>query len=278
MTASPAAGGVLHLPCHFGEWLQGRLGPSGPLALVTLMPAGVAVAARGQAARGLHCHAAGHGSLSPAVLARLGAALARPTGAVPQGRILLRLPYPPGLGTGMSTAGLLAVAGMAAPGCGPQVLAAACIAAEGASDPLMFANPSGHLWAPRLGRVLSPLPPQPAAHLLAGFWGPPRPTQAADQDYDDVSDLVAAWRRRPGLADRAALASESARRCLARRGPAGDPTAQLARDLGALGWAMSHSGAARTLIFAPGTVPPQGVQALREAGLRGAHRLMTVAG
>ena len=262
------ADGPIFLPCHFGEWLQGSLGPDGPLALVTLVPQGVALAAWRRPARGLFSHAMGYGALSPAVLARFG----RELGGRPQGRVLLRLPYPPGMGTGMSTAGLLAVAGA---GYRPEVLARACIAAEGASDPLMHPAPAQRLWAPREGRVLGDLPAQPHAHLLAGFWGPPRPTRAGDQDYDDISDLVTAWRRGGDLASRAALASESARRCIARRGPLGDPTAALARDLGALGWAISHSGAARALIFAPGQVPAQGVAALREAGLRGVHRLAT---
>ena len=257
----------IFLPCHFGEWLQGRLGPQGPLVLVTLVPKRVALTAWRRPARGLVCHAIGHGTLPPAILARFGRAL----GNV-QGRTLLRLPYPTGMGTGMSTAGLLAVAGA---GFAPEVLARACIAAEGASDPLMYPAPARLLWAPRVGQVLGVLPAQPRAHLLAGFWGPPRPTLAGDQDYDDICDLVMAWQAGGDLAHRAALASESARRCLARRGPAGDPTEALARDLGALGFAISHSGAARALIFAPGRVPPQAVARGREAGLRGVHLLAT---
>ena len=39
-----------------------------------------------------------------------------------------------------------------------------------------------------------------------------------------------------------------------------------ARDLGALGWAASHSGAARALIFAPGTIPPGAGGAARQDG------------
>lgn len=265
------ADGPVFLPCHFGEWLQGRLGADGPLALVTLVPQGVALAAWRRPARGLASHAIGHGAMEPALLTRFGRSL----GHNPQGRILLRLPYPPALGTGMSTAGLLAVARLTGAERPAATLAKACIAAEGASDPLMFRDAARLLWAPREGRVLDRLPAQPRAHLLAGFWGPPRPTRAADQDYDDISDLVTAWRAGGDLARRAALASESARACIARRGPSGDPTEALARDLGALGWAISHSGAARALIFAPGEVPAHGVASLREAGLRGVHRLAT---
>lgn len=271
MSAAKNQSGPVFLPCHFGEWLQGKLGPGGPVVLVTLQPHCVKVAARSRPLAGLSCHAVGHGSLDPALLARFSQAFA----TRPQGRILLRLPYPPGMGTGMSTAGLLATAQLTVGDVSPDQLATACVMAEGASDPLMFPQPSRLLWAPRLGRVLSTLPPQPGAHLLAGFWGPARPTCAADEDYDDISDLVAVWKAGGSHRTLAELASESARRCLARRGPLSDPTEQLARDLGALGWTISHSGAARALIFAPGTCPAHGLAALREAGLRGVHRLKT---
>lgn len=257
------------LPCHFGEWLQGRLGADGPVALVTLSPKGASVRAWHFPASTLSVRAVCHGRMEPATLARFRRRLPIEL----SGRILLRLPYPPGLGTGMSTAGLLAAAQFAARQIGPLELAQAWVGAEGASDPLMLASPSQVLWAPRTGKSITPMPPQPHAHLLAGFWGPARPTQAADQDYDDISDLVDLWKKEGSLASRAKIAAESARRCIARRGPIDDPTETLARDLGALGWTISHSGAARALVFAPGQVPPHGASALREAGLRGVHRL-----
>lgn len=241
------------------------------MVLVTLVPDAIALTARADPAPRLFWAAAGQGALPVTRLARLLAAL----GAAAPARLALRLPFAPGLGTGMSTASLLAAARLLVPGASPADLAAACLWAEGACDPLMFPRPDGLLWASREARVIGPLPPPPRAHLLAGFFGPPRPTQAADTDYDDISDLVPAWARAPGLAACAGLATESARRCLARRGPAADPTAALARDLGALGWTASHSGAARALIFAPGKVPPGAEAAARAAGLRGVRRLAT---
>jgi hypothetical protein len=264
----------LWLGCHFGEWVQGRLGPDGPVALITLVPDQPRVAGWWQQSAGLACHAVGHGALARATLARLNRAL----GGGLQGRVRLRLPYPPGMGTGMSTAGLMAVARMAGGVLSADSLARGCVKAEGASDPLMFAQPSRLLWAPRMGRALAMLPPPPRARLLAGFWGPPRATDAADQDYDDVSDLIADWRADQSLDRAAAIARESARRCVARRGPAGDPTDRLARDLGALGWTMSHSGAARTLVLAPGPVPRHAMARLREAGYRCVHLLTTSTG
>lgn len=69
-----------------------------------------------------------------------------------------------------------------------------------------------------------------------------------------------------------ALASESARRTLALRGPVGDPTAEIARALGAAGYAIAHTGAARAFLFVPGTLPAGAGAVLRAAGLTGIRR------
>ena len=251
------------VPGHFGEWLQGRLGAGGPVALVTLLPGGIALRARHRPGPGAVPGLEGETPVSPERAAALLDALGLRLG----GWVGFDLPFAPGLGTGMSTAALVALARLAGFDGPPGALARACIAAEGASDPLMFPAPDRLLWASREGRVLAPLAAPPPVQVLGGFFGPPLPTDAADGDYDDISDLVAGWARRGDAGWRAALASESAARCLARRGPAGDPTPELARDLRALGWAMSHSGAARALIFPADAPPRHGIEALAEAGL-----------
>lgn len=270
--AGQGTGPPLVLPCHFGEWLQGRLGPGGPVALVTLLPRGAGMLARRQAGALADCRfGSGAGRLPLPLLRRFLAGLGLPV----RGRFILRPRFPPGSGTGMSTAALMAVAALAGYRGPPEALARVCVATEGASDPLMFPAPDRLLWASREGRVLGRLPVPPRAHLLAGFWGPPERTQATDGNYDDISDLTAAWAAGPDLAGCAALASESARRCQARRRQTGDPTEALALALGALGWARSHSGPARALIFAPGSVPGGGAAALHEAGLRSVQVLTT---
>jgi uncharacterized protein involved in propanediol utilization len=241
---------------HFGELLQGRLGPDGPVALVTLP-----------------CP-----TLRVTLTARRGAfALHQPDGrAVPlaearrlvphDARLTLRVPMPLGGGAGVSTAArvaLLRLGGMT----DPAELAAACHALEGATDPLMFPDPARLLWASRQGRALAPLPPLPRFDIIGGFFGPPRRTNPADMHFSDISDLVALWPAACAhLPDMARLATESARRCLALRGPAGDPTPVLAARLGALGWTMAHTGSARGLIFSPGTVPDAALSDLRAAG------------
>lgn len=258
----------LHVPGHFGELLQGRLGAGGPVALLTLPCLAMGVTATHWPGRGLSLY--GSGRVSPArarrFLARLGLRLS--------GRIVLSARAEPGAGTGVSTAALLALARLAGAGPvqAPVVLAGACLVAEGASDPLMLARPEASLWASREGRVLARMPALPRHEVIGGFWGRPSPTDPEDSDFADISDLVASWQAGGGLAVLAGLASESARRCQTRRGPVSDPTPALARELGALGWMRAHTGSARGLIFAPGAAPPNAWHLLREAGLHGIVR------
>lgn len=234
----PADLPALRIAGHFGEFLQGRVG--GVLALVSVPCPALTVAAW----------------LEPgAPSAREAAFLAGLGLPAPPGRPVFAPQMPPGGGAGSSTASLVALARLAGWNGPPQALARACVAAEGASDPLMFPHPARLLFAPREGRVLAELPPPPGCEIVGGFLGPDTPTDPADQDFPDIADLVAGWRAAPDLATRAALAAESAARTLALRGPAGDPTAGLARAEGALGWLIAHTGSARGLIFAPGTAP-----------------------
>lgn len=96
-----------------------------------------------------------------------------------------------------------------------------------------------------------------------------RRTDPADSRFADNFDLAEALpqalRSAAALAE---LARESARRALAMRAGAPDPTDQLARDPGAPGDAIGHTGPARALIFAPGSVPPHAKALLHGAGFR----------
>lgn len=71
------------------------------------------------------------------------------------------------------------------------------------------------------------------------------------------------------LARRAKITAESARRCIARRGPIDDHTETLASDDRTLGWTICHSGVARAPVCAPGQVPPNCASALPETALLG---------
>ncbi|WP_444455575.1 propanediol utilization protein [Rhodobacter capsulatus] len=257
---------ALHIPGHFGEWLQGRLGAEGPVVLVTLPAPALGLDLRFRPGPGLRLHGAG---LTPARARQFLA----PLGLDLRGRIVLRPVVAPGLGTGVSTASLVALAQLAGWDGPPEILAQACVRAEGASDPLMFPAPERLLWASRQGRALALLPALPRYEILGGFSGAPARTEAADSAFPDVTDLVARWQRAETLADHAAIASESAARCSALRGPGDETAPDLAARLGALGWVRAHTGAARGLIFAPGQVPEGAVAALRAAGWRGILRI-----
>ncbi len=251
---------------HFGEWLQGRLGADGPVALVTL-----ACPALGVRATITPAELSLTQSAPVMDLARLRSFLHH-LGQDETGAVSLDIEMPLGGGAGASTASLVAIG--RALGCDTDLIARACVATEGASDPVMFDQPDTILWAPRVGQVIAPMAAVPACDIVGGFWGAHQRTDPSDVNFPDIGDLVRAW----GLADRldgfAALATESAERTRMLRGPYDDPMLHLAKDLGALGYARAHTGSARGLIFAPGS----GVQAetaLREAGLSGVLRFQT---
>lgn len=252
-------------PCfvaaHFGEFLQGRLGPNGPVVVITLpcKALGVSISA---SPRGDRVSAEDQVFLNH-------------LGLAPPSEFQLELSVPPGLGAGMSTARLVALARFAGWSGSADDLARACLAVEGATDPLMFPKPETMLWASRRAECISTLPDLPDFEVVGGFFGPPHYTDPADEAYPDVSDLVEAWKTGTDRTQFAALASQSAGRTLAMRGPASDPTEHLAKELGALGWQISHSGAARGLLFAPGMVPEEAEAQMTAGGLRDVFRFQT---
>lgn len=259
---------ALRIAGHFGELLQGRLGPNGPVALITLPCPALAMTAHLHPGAGLSLHGAGQRLLTPQrarnLLTLLNLRLS--------GRIVLTAQMPAGGGAGASTTALVAVARLAGWQGPPDLLAQACIRVEGASDPLMYPQPETRLWASRIGQTLAHMPGLPGFEVIGGFYGPPRRTDPADHDFPDIADLIPQWTAAaqaqdlPGLAQ---LATRSARRTLQQRGADNDPIWSLATDLQALGVVIAHTGAARGLIFAPGRVPPQARQRLQHAGLCG---------
>lgn len=146
---------------HFGEWMQGRLGPDGPIVLVTIPCAALHVEAK-------RC---GDGPLAfaqtPELLTfeRARAFLDRIYGQEAHYRLHANMPL--GGGAGASTAALLALARAA--GGDEAKLIDACITTEGASDPLMLPHPDRVLWASREGRVVREMPSLPRAEVIGGF-------------------------------------------------------------------------------------------------------------
>ena len=220
------------VPGHFGEFLQGRIGPVGPVALVTLpCPALRARALRLPGPFALHRPGA-------RVLSRAGAAgLLLSLGVRPEGRFSLRLDMPAGGGAGASTAARVALA-RAAGVTDREAIALACLCSEGAVDPLMLDDPGRLLWASRAGYVLARLPSPLRMEIVGGFFGPMRRTDPGDAAFPDIADLSEDW---PAAC--------------------GDFT-----GAAALGFVIAHTGTARRLIFAPGIVPETTPASLRAAG------------
>ena len=128
---------------------------------------------------------------------------------------------PPGAGTGMSSASLTAVAQVTGVSDGDAVLRA-CLAVEGATDPVMLKRPDTHLWASREGRSLLRLEAPPATEIVGGYWGPPLRTDAGDGAFPDIADLLAPWAEAVAAGDLAGvadIASTSARRTTANARP-----------------------------------------------------------
>ncbi len=231
---------------HAGELLQGRLGPDGPVVLVTLPCPVLAVTARLVAGPGLAV--AGAPVLTAARAARVLGLLGRRV----EGCVELSADMPPGGGAGSSTAALVALARLAGEA-DAGAIARACLAVEGAVDPLMLEDPARVLWASRRAAVVARLPALPALRVAVGFPGEARLTDPADHRFPDVADLVAAWPAACGdPAAVARLSTESARRTLALRGGDAAGAEALAARAGALGFAIAHTGSALALLFAPG--------------------------
>jgi len=257
---------TLRVAGHFGELLQGRIGPEGPLALLTLPCMALGVCVTRTAGQGLTLTDA---SAIVIPMDRAQTLLTLLDLSI-EGTLAFQAEMPPGGGAGVSTAALVALARLAGWQGDAMTLARACIAVEGASDPLMLPNPDQILWASRQGEILVTLPQPPAMEIFGGFYGPPRRTDPNDSDFPDIADLIPLWRAATAAQDLpqvAAIASRSAERTLAHRRAQTDPTASLAAALGALGFVIAHTGAARGLIFAPGQIPPNATAVLHAAGL-----------
>ncbi|MEZ5686016.1 MAG: propanediol utilization protein [Paracoccaceae bacterium] len=255
---------------HFGEWLQGRLGPDGPVALVTLACPVLEARVLGEAHRNLNI-------ASQANVKRVIFEFLDDLGLTAPTAFSFDLDMPLGAGAGASTAALVALARAAGFSGPPETLAKACLRAEGATDPLMFSRPDALLWASREARVLETLPSPPACEIVGGYWGDHINTDPQDTVFSDISDIISGWRdacSAQDLATAARLASTSAERCTRLRGPE-DPMAELARTLGAMGHVRAHTGSARGLIFSPGSIPRNAVSALKESGLRGIFHFRT---
>lgn len=248
---------------HLGELLQGRLGPEGPVVLVTLPAPGLWLEVMRRD---------GAFALSPSLAQVLDAdrlqALLKLLEVPLTGQFAARVAMPVGAGAGASTAALLAVAQLVAPHLSMPQIEAICHQIEGASDPLLRIGAERILWASRRAEEVGQLPPPPDLLVVGGFVGAAVRTDPQDMNFPDISDLLAAWPDACGDPDAfAALVTRSARRTLALRGGC-DPEAlqALGQRIGALGFAIAHTGTARAFLFPAAHRPEPTLRGLAALG------------
>lgn len=258
------------VPGHFGELVQGRLGPEGPVALVTLGCPALVSRARFRPGGPLEITGAETGKVRRAVEALI-ARHAPGTG----GRLDLDRPTPPGAGAGSSTADILGALRAVAAAIGtvltPDEEAQLCLAAEGAVDPLMHG--SDVIFASRRAEVVEVLAPLPRLVVVGGFAGPGRATDPADADFPDMTAAFEMLRAAAGAGDAAGIAAAariSARANQARNpNPAWETVLALGAAHGALGPVVSHTGSAIGLILPEGTGTAALAAGLAALGLDG---------
>ena len=230
---------------HIGELLQGRLGPDGPVALITLPCPDLTLEASLHPGP-LELVQPQKAVISVTDLRRLLVLLDSPS----QGRFTFRAKMPVGAGAGASTAAILAVIKQVRPDLPRSEAERICLTIEGASDPLLAPRPEKVLWASRQARVLDQMPPLPRMRVVGGFFGQAQPTDPGDEHFPDIADLVAAWPEScHSAADCARLASISASRTLVLRRSGASDLAALAEACGALGFSIAHTGSAQCLLF-----------------------------
>lgn len=245
---------VVEISGHLGELFQARLGPSGPVALLTLpCPALVS--------RILYAPARGRLTTTEPISAKARAAARIALAAIGAegwgGELSIDRPAAPGLGLGSSTAETLGAVRAVARAFGrrlsPEREAALCLAAEGAIDPLMWEGPA--LFASREGRVIERLPSLPPMRVVGGVAGQPSPTDPGDCEFPDLSPIFAevAAAARAGDAVRLARAANRSAEANQSRNPnpLWAPVRALAHRHGALGIAVSHTGPAIALLLPP---------------------------
>lgn len=259
---------------HFGEWLQGRMGPEGPVVLVSLPcpEFWCEVQARPQ-------HGLGLSPDHPILTKRRVSEILDTLGISHNLSITISGNIPFGAGLGASTASLVAlIKAVADEAQSADSISQVCLTTEGATDPLMHEDFDSFLWSSREGRVVQYMQTPPTFEVIGGLWGETEKTDPKDACFPDISDLIQPWKRavRAGsLVDVARIASVSAWRTTALRGPEDDPTEAIAGEFGALGHIRAHTGSARGLLFKPGTVPPHVIPRLEALGYRHTTRFVT---
>ncbi|MGB0958919.1 MAG: propanediol utilization protein [Halocynthiibacter sp.] len=249
---------------HFGELIQGRMGPNGDVALISLPCPKLHVRLS---------HKTGPFAFTQTPQDILNTddidALFHALSAEKSGAFHLTHDMPAGGGAGASTAARVAVIKALSPDLLPEDIARICFQTEGAVDPLMYPNADHMLWASRTGAVHTMFSPLPEGDLIGGFLDKSERTDARDANFADITDLIAKWPDIRTLHDMAQLTTLSAQRNHKTRGHHDDPTFDIAQEIGALGVVVAHTGSARGFLFDRGGIPEDAQAILTASGLRG---------
>lgn len=248
------SGTITTVSGHFGEFVQGRIGPDGPLALITVPAPKLQTHVRYVPATGALTCKDPHSDK----MCRAGRMLLDRFGAVDAlGRLQISRPIVPALGAGTPTADILCA--LCAIGLQrgfylkPEEEAEICLAADGAVDPLMFRDTV--LFAPRTAWVLRVLPALPAFEPHGVFAGDGVPTDPVETDFQDMHDafrMLEDGLDRGDLTVLARAARISAEANQARNpNPLWDDILRIGRATGSLGPMVAHTGSAIGLIYAP---------------------------
>lgn len=276
--------------CHHGELLQGTFrgadGVPRP-GLVTLpspLPGVRAEFRPDPAADAVSVHPPGR--VKAARAAALALRAVAPAAGVTGGVLRLAGPVPAGLGMGSSTSDVVAAVRAVADAWDvhpdPRAVARLAVAAEGASDPVMFDDPAPRLFAQRDGAVLEVLGPALPPLLVLGCLldgglpqdtpadPPPVPPDPVVEAYEELRTRLRAAIRDGDPAGVAAVATRSAR--MRRPGQDLDRLLAAARAPGVLGVQIAHSGCVAGLLVDPrddaaGATLGRAAAALRAAGL-----------
>jgi uncharacterized protein involved in propanediol utilization len=237
---------------HFGELVQGRLGPEGPVALVTLRRERLVTEV-------IYTPAPGPLVIETVpndLIRRAATTMLNRYGEPGMGGTLqVRRPAAPGHGMGSSTADLLGTIRALSQAFNQPLSAdeeaVLCLEIEGAIDPLMFDTPC--VFASREARILEHLVPMPVMRVVGVCAGGGRQTDPADLNFPDVAPLFADLKHALAARDILAIgqiATRSAELNQTRNpNPAWQQMRELAQACGAAGLVVAHTGSAIGMIL-----------------------------
>ena len=253
---------------HFGEFIQGKLGVTEPLVLVTIPSRfyKVQVTYR-KGSFGVVQN--GTSFYDRSVVSEL----AKLANVRLKGRITICLSMPEACGLGSSTATRVGILRAISPSISVNSIVSICLKHERALDPIMYKSPERLLWAPREGKIVEKLPRLPEISCIGGLFGSPLKTNPLDNNFPIIKDLVDKWKQK-NMTDKnfAEICAESSERTIRIKKLHDDPTRQIAKEIGALGFSIAHTGNARNFIFPNESIPSNAEKILSSYGFKNVHR------